>query len=779
MADSADRHQHAVESVRAGDYAAAIPELRDLHESFPENETFLHDYISALSWNQEDQAAVDLEPMLNVETAPLYVVDAIAKSARNARAYGLAEKWYRRALATAPDNLDFTIGLAFSLAEAGEYDRANAVFAALPTPTRNSPPVLAARAYIQRLGGQLIAALHAYDLLLAEQPNDFDALRGKALVLRDLLLPEQALALARPHPGILTGDEIARLEVDALAVQLRITADTAYPREMDGQLLDRTIEAIENHLAQSEPSPAALALEYDRIAALTERNEADKAIAAFEALDTPDQQIPAYVLSAAGKAYLQAEEPQEAVRLLELAHNVPPVDLETELSLIYAYLDTNRFNDAARLVADTLDRYPMLLRSADSVVIKGNEDRMRAEVVAAIADSSIERHALAQSRLESILADSPNNPDVRHELANIYRWRGWLERSVFEYDQVLTMDDTMVYAQAGRAFALLEAQEYPAVEATVNSLSELQNPEPVVGRLSERWRVHNRSELIVAAQSGESSGNTFGNSQRTVDAWWFTRPIAYNYRAFVHLHDAYSEFPDGDASRQRTGVGTEYRNGPWRARGELLFDRQYSNVGVAGDADWRMSDRWQLGAQIASNSSDTQLRGYRVNVESDAVGLNATMTLNESGSYSFGVRHTSFNDGNRFRSIFGNLYRRVMTRPRSLVHFNAGVSFARNSQTDVNYFAPRRDRSLTVAAEHDWRIRRRYDRVLSQRVGLQLGNYYQRGYGSGGTWQVRYAIDMSLSDALSFEFGLQRSRNRYDGLHEYNTTFLATLQARL
>ena len=157
----------------------------------------------------------------------------------------------------------------------------------MPREQRASTQVLAAQAYIRRLAGQYVAALQAYEQLLEANPNDAELLRGKALVLRDLLLPTQALALAAAHPGILTDAEIERLKVDALAIQLRLTAETVYPEELDGVLLDETIDEIDTHLLSADESAAVLALRFDRIAALTERNEAQAAIDAFNALGLP------------------------------------------------------------------------------------------------------------------------------------------------------------------------------------------------------------------------------------------------------------------------------------------------------------------------------------------------------------------------------------------------------------------------------------------------------------------------------------------------------------
>ncbi len=779
-ATRAARHARAVEALRRGEFDSSIPALRDLYQAYPGNPDYLHDYVVALSWSQQDAAALELEPLLDVASTPIYVVDAIAKSARNLGATGVAEKWYLRAIELDPENVEFRLGLAYSYAESQRYAEAERVIADLTPSEQAMPEVLTARSYILRLAGRQIAALRVYDQILETRPDDRDALRGKALLLRDLLLPTQALELAEQHPGILTDSEIERLEVDALAVQLRLASQTIYPKEIDGVMLDDTIGEIDSRLsAAGDESAAVLALRYDRIAALTERNEAEAAIEAFEALTVPVEEMPAYVLAAAGRSYLDAEQPETAVELLERAIRMPPVGISTELSLVYAYLDMDRYEDAAALEAQMLEKYPMLLRSADAAVVKGNEARMRAEVVAAIADSSIDRQEAAQNRLEGLLSDSPNNTDIRHELANVYRWRGWLERSLTEYDQVLTMDDSNLYAQVGRANTLLDAQQFAEAETTLNSLLADGNPAPVVNRLSERWSLHNRSELIVSAQTAESTGATFGTTQRAADVYWFTRPIQYNYRAFVHLHDAYSDFPEGDARRRRTGLGAEYREGPWRARGELLADHEKSDFGFAGDFDWRFSDYWLLSGNLGKNSSDMNLRGYRIDVESDVVGVSAAHSKNESVIYSFGLRHARFTDGNRFDGAFGNLRRRVLTRPRSLTHITAEVSTARNSSENVVYFAPRHDFSVMVGAEHDWRIRRRYDRQWSQHTALQVGSYDQSGFAAGLIWRARYALGVSVNDALNFDFGVERSRNLYDGQTEYATTFLLSVQARL
>ena len=185
------------------------------------------------------------------------------------------------------------------------------------------------------------------------------------------------------------------------------------------------------------------------------------------------------------------------------------------------------------------------------------------------------------------------------------------------------------------------------------------------------------------------------------------------------------------------------------------------------------------GAALELNSNQTQLRGHRLGFESDRFGLSAEYSPHESSYYRFGVNTLGYSDGNQHESLYGTLIRRVLTRPRSITSITADISMSRNALQDVAYFAPSRDVGIVVGGTHEWRIRRRYDRLLVQRSSVELGEYHQSGFRSGRLWRIGYAIEYRINDALLVEFGAQRSRNFYDGAPEYDTTLAATLNARL
>jgi biofilm PGA synthesis protein PgaA len=774
------RHAQAIAWARAGQYTPAIDALEELRSAHPANRSLLNDTILVLGWAEHDQQVLDLAASIDASAAPLEIARTVAKAARNRREFALAATWYERALARAPADVDSRIGLALALADAGDAAAARASLDALDASAQMTLPALLARAYVDERSGNLIAALDQYNAILRLDPTHRGALRGKALVLRALLLPTQALELAATHAGILTEAEIARLKVDEIAVELRLAARTPYPPALRGGFTAQTVTALDAYLAGAEDPGARTALGLDRVVALADANRYAEAVAAFEALPATGSALPPFVVLAVGEAYRGVRRPEAALGVVEPAAQANPRDVELAFSLINTYLDLERYADAYALTERLTTEAPLLNTEPGSTVVKGNPQRLRAELVAGVADAYGDQLVAAQARFEALLADAPNNLDLRHELANVYRWRQWLDRSLFEYRQVLTVNADLLSARIGYGYAQIDAHEFPEVATTVAELTADYGDEPAVQRLAEEWSLHNRSELTVTAQSGESSGATFGTDSYRVDTYWYTRPYAYRWRGLVHLHDAYAEFPEGVGERQRIGVGSEYRAERWTAMGEISDARGDSgDLGARGAVDWRLSDAWTLAGLVDFNSNDVPLRGARVGVEADVAGLTAHYTRDESLSAGVGMRFQGLSDGNAAHYVFANGRQRIVNRPRWKVDVTGELAASQADRNDVVYFSPTGDTSLWAGLYHEGRLFRRYERSLVQTASIALGRYAQEGYSTGDVWRAEYGLRWQPGKRLTFGAGVERARMRYDGVPEYSTEFLATVRARL
>ena len=775
----AAQHARAIEMGREGHYDEALESLQQLRLADPDDELLLHDQIVILSWADRDQEVLDSGLPIGVDGVPLDVQLAVAKSARNLKQFSLAAEWYEHAVAVDPSGVQSRLGLALTYADQGNIAAAGEILSTVEATVAELTAVQLAQAYVLERAGDPIETLARYDAVLADTPENRVALRGKALALRSLRLPRQALQLARAYPGILSEQEMARLQVDYLVLQMRLVSKTPYPPGRGSDQLNSTLEALNELAASTSDEVANIALAYDRVVALADLNQAEAAVAAFEGLGGEFELLPPYVLAAAGRAYLQNQQPGQALRVLEYAVSTNPNDLELKLTLIYTYLDLDRYQDVYALTESLTAELPLINTETDSPVVKGNQERLRAELIAGFAEAYGDQLAAAQQRFEELLAEAPNNPDLRQELANVYRWRGWLDRALFEYRQVLATRENMLSAQIGYAHAQLDARQFREVEATVQEFGRTNRNEPAVVRLNELWQLHDKRLLEIDGSFGDSSGDTFGSTQYRVDTTFYTKPLAYHYRGLILLHDGFAEFPEGDSRRRRIGVGAEYRAERWTALGELSVNRSGGgDLGVLGSIDWRIGDHWALAGLLDLDSNDVPLRGHRVGVSADVLGVTARFAANEATAVDFGWRYMELTDGNEGSRLSANGRHRLVGQPRWMLDLTGEIFTSRNELQDVTYFSPEHDLGLFVGVAHEWRIFRRYERRLVLATQAQIGRYDQAEFSSGELWRLNLRLRWQLSTSLQLEFGAERAQMFYDGTPEQNTFFLAALQAR-
>jgi biofilm PGA synthesis protein PgaA len=774
-ADSA----RATALARAGRYDEALAILRELRAAAPGDAALLHDETAILGWAERDDAVLVNAASLDPTTTPVYVLAIVAKAARNLRRFDEAALWYRRTLERAPEHLDAMLGLALTEADRRDLAAARAALVTVPPASADTTSVLLTRAYVAQAAGQSLEALRYYEQVLERSPDDRGAARGKALTLRALLLPTEALAFAAEHDGILTDAEVARLRADEAALRVRLVTSTPYPPPQRAAGYSRALSALDESLATLTDPAALVAVRSDRVIALSQANRSREAIAAFEELRAATPSPPFEALVAAGRAHLDVGEADRALELLLAARALKQSDVEVRFDLVFAYLAAERPNDALREARAVASELPPLQTGPGGVVTKGNPAALRAELVVAVAEAYADQLASAQRRLEALLAAAPNNADARQELANVYRWRGWLDRSQAEYRQVLAVEPDGIGARAGYAHARLDAAAFAEVDRTVEELSLLDATDPAVRRLTERWNVEQRSELRVDVQAAESSGTTFGSEQHGTTATWLTQPLG-QWRAIARAEYQSAEFPEGEGSLRRVGGGAELRSEHWLTSALAMRHTDGDHdLGLRVSGDRRLSDRWRVGAFLDVDSSDTPLRGRRVGLSTDVIGSIAELRPNESGGVSFGWQHREHSDGNEGDSYFAQGWYRLRNDPRSKLDVTGDLSTASNATDQVVYFSPRHDVFALAGVRHNWRFYRRAERSLVQVVDVAAGRYDQAGYDTGDLWRLGYRLRVEWSSTLRAELGAERARMFYDGAPEYTTSFTLDLTARL
>ena len=765
--------------ARAGRYDEALDLLRTLRAASPDDARLLHDETVVLGWAERDDAVLANAAVLDSSVAPAYVLAAAGKAARNLRRFDEAARWYSLALLRQPGDVEATLGLALTEADRGDVAAARSALAQLPAASAAAKPVLLATAYVAQAANQPLDALRRYERVLAATPRDRDAARGKALALRALLLPTQALEFAAEHDGILSDAELARLKADETALQVRLVTATPYLPPQRATQYTQTLAALDESLATIADPAARAAVRSDRVIALAQAHRSADAIAEFEALRDEVASPSFDTLLAAGRAYLEAGDADRSVELLLAASALKPSDVEARFDLVFAYLAAERQRDALEVAHALTRELPATSSGPGALVTKGNPAALRAEVVAALAEAYADQLASAQQRLEALLAAAPNNVDARQELANVYRWRGWLDRSQAEYRQVLAVQPDAIATRAGYAHARLDAAAFDEVERTVAELTALDAEDPAVRRLEQRFELERRSELTLDMSGGRSSGTTFGSEQSNATVTWLSQPLN-RWRAVARVEDASAEFPEGPGELQRAGGGAEYRFEQWRASALVMRHTDGDGeLGLALHGGRRLGDRWRLAASLDLDSSATPLRGRRESLRTDVVGALAEMRPSENAGASFGWQRRDHSDGNEGETWSAQGWFRVMNAPRGKLDVTGEVSAASNASDQVSYFSPRHDLFALAGMRHTARLYRRGERTVTQVVDAAAGRYDQAGFATGEIWRLDYRLRLDLRESLHAEIGAQRSRMFYDGAPEYGTSLLLGVTARL
>ncbi len=776
----ADERDRAVSLARDGRFDDALALIATLRELAPENVGLLYDETVIFGWAGQDARVTENASLIDRHAAPEYVLGAIAKAFRNQQDFESARQWYAVMLETNPALLDARIGLVMTLADAGDIEAAWQVLAETPTDQQDAVQVTLAKAYIHELQGRYMDALARYQEALVIEPDNRAALRGKALVLRMALLPRQALDIGRAHPGLLSDEEMFALEADVVALQIRQGASSTYPVPRRFEGTDRAIAYLDELLEKPGIDPGTRRrLQFDRIVALSDRLRMTEAVMAYEAMQVAPEHTPTYVLVSVGQAYLYERKPAMASRYLEMAVAREPGSIDYKFRLFFAYADLQRHGRALELAESLLADLPPTNPVPGSDLAKGSDAYLRAAILVGLGKAFADQLADSQAHFEALLAELPHNTDFRQELANVYRWRGWLDRSLAEYAQVLAVEPDLLSARIGNAHAQLDAAHFERVDAELDSLARLYGDEPAVKSLGKRWQTHNRWEVLIDGQTGESTGSTFGQDQYEIDVNLYSQPIAYRLRAFLSAHEAYAEFPEGFVRRERYGAGLEYRHRRLLLSGSVTDAKDGDAVGFRGRLAYRASDFWTLSTRVETNSNASPLRAEPEGVTGDLVGLDARYARHESAAIWASATQLSISDGNTLNSFMLGAERRLFNGADYKLALLGEAYYGTSEFDDAIYYSPRESVSWMAGLRNEWAMYRRYDLALIHRLTGKAGEHDQGSFGSNRIWSAEYEFSLQISPRLSARIGVLRTRNVYDATREYGTFLLAGISGRL
>lgn len=783
-----NQYQEALNLVRSGDLPRAESILHRLTTLDPENRRFEHDYIQVLGLLGKDQKVLEYAGRRGHDSLPVYVLETIARSARNLRNYDLSRRFYTRASERSPDRLTPKIGLALLSIDQRDVDPAVRILSELEVAHPDDLDVLYALAYAWETSGDLFQSLRVYEKILRLKPGDSDILRRRIIAINELGANAIAIEKAQEHEGLLSADQWARLKWDKAAHQVRWGEIPSATEKNRFDETDRAINTLHENLKFAEnlpndPQTWSDRARYDLIVALRDRREMRQVIQHAERLQAQGADPPAYVLAAIGDAYLYLENPEAAQDWYLKALRKDPRLFNVELALFYAYIEAEEFESAFELIdrmaAEQTDVRRYWVDQGKRALVKGNPRKTLTETTAALARAYGNDLEEAQRRIDSLAALAPFNPNLRKEKANIYYWRGWPRAAQKEYEQALNIDPKDLGLKLGLARNHLERRRYREAERSISELAGLYREDKEVRRQNRLWQIHNDRELQLDVKGGISSGTIQGSDTLTFDQRLFSAPLDYDYRVFLHTLWNKTTFPEGIGRFGHYGLGVEYRQPDFLVTAEI-HDNDFTEHRVGGTlfGAYNPDDYWSFSGSLQSFSAETPYRALKNGVFAESVDLAVGYRVSESRSFDGGGGFLNFSDGNKRFSLAAEYLERWIAGPSYLLDTHLNVTYSNNSKSDVPYFNPKNDVSAGITFDHDWLTYRRYDKAFHQRLALTGAGYWQDGFGVAPVGSLLYEHRWTANYCFDLKYGAAVASRVYDGIRQLDLEYFMTLNWR-
>jgi biofilm PGA synthesis protein PgaA len=776
-----ERRQLALVAAREGHFDDSFSTFRGLIKDFPEDVGIKADYIVVLTWAQKNQEALDFAKSIDINAAPTYCINALARAARDSGNYAQALTLYEQVKLREPNNLDPVLGMILTHIDTGEFDEANSDLSLLRQKYPNNIEVYRALSYLGQQTKQPVIVIDANTHILGLNNNDKAAARTLIIAAREAGATTQAMMLVEKYPEAVDKNEIDKINNDAAAMYIawglygvKEPANRFIDTDKALEKLDEAChcdwKTLDLHLDRNQN------LVFDRIVALRNRYRMQEAINQYTQLVQAKITPPSYVLNAVGDAYLYKRMPEDALKAYDASIAKDSINIETKFSKFYSLVEIERFDDASSLIDSISKDVPSYRSRTKNPVVRANEAKLAIDSKAAYLLAYGDDLAGAETKFQALNNIGPMNHDVDVALAEIWRWRGWPEKTEQRMSKTIQDYPNEVLPKTILANAHLDLRDWRVAEAETQSLVNDYPENSSVQELNRRLQLHNRRQLTVDAFTSQSSGSTLGSRSKGLNAVLYSSPIDYNYRAFLSSQYEYAKYPEGVGHAFFPGVGLEYTNRDWHLTG-AVSQAIPTNNGITSTltAEYRLNDYWSLASLLDINSSQMPLRGIRTGTSGDLINVSSIYRWSDLTRASIVAGYMNMDDGNQRELINLAFDRRLITKPHYKLTAHVLVDTSHNKQIDVAYFNPASDLDTKFILDNEWMLWRRYERSFSHRLQIGAGQYWQKGFGTDSTWSISYEQQFKWDDAFEIDYGVERSRHPYDGVNETATQFFARL----
>ena len=780
------RRQTALQAAKEGRFDDSLPVLVALVNEAPADIGIKADYIVVLTWAKKYQEALSAAANMDTKSIPSYCVNALAKAARNTAQFPQALNYYQELINRDVNALDPLLGKTLTLTDAGNYAEAQTQLSKLRQQFPNNADVYRALSYLGQQAKQPVVVVDANIRLLEINNQDVDAARALIIAAREAGANKQAVALAVKYPSAANQVEINKINNDSAAqhiawghLKTKIPAQRFADTDKALLKLDEACRCDWNGLDLSSDKPNTSRnrnLVFDRMLALRDRYHMLDVITHYQQLENAKIDPPAYVLNAAGDAFLYQRMPEDALKAYEASLLKAPTNVETKFSKFYALIELEQHDQATKLVDEISQNLVAYRNRPKNPVIRQEDAKLDADSKAYYVRAYGDDFETAEDHFQALNNVGPMNNSVRMALGEIWRWRGWPVRAEKRFNEVTDDYEEQASPSINLANTLLDLRDWQHAETEIQPLVAEYPENSAVQALENRWDLHNKHQLTMDGFSSKSAGTTFGSRTQGLNATLYSKPINYNYRAFVSTQYDHAIFPEGTGRVLYLGVGLEYTNRDWRLTGQIS-QASLSNIGVSTTltADYRKDDYWSFASALEINSSNMPLRGLRVGTSGDMISASGVYRWSDLTRAAVGASYMKMEDGNQRQSLYLTLDRRLITKPHYKLTTHLRMDTSHNNESNVNYFNPERDLEVGAVLDNEWLLWRRYERSFGHRLQVGVGEYWQKSFGSSLSWSISYEQQFKWDNRFEIDYGISRAQHAYDGTDELSTQLFARL----
>ncbi|NOT17030.1 MAG: poly-beta-1,6 N-acetyl-D-glucosamine export porin PgaA [Sulfuriferula sp.] len=772
------RHQ-AIAQARAGQLDIAIQLLQKLHLNYPDDAAVTSDLIVLLRLAHKNTDIIQLTQTTPVSVIADYAVIPWAGAFRD-------EKDFRKAQAILVERRA-KLGIKAQILYAAitlELGQTELAIAALPTETYPGLDAddFAKMAYVYRMAGNPTAALRLASIALARSPQYPAAVHEQVLSLSSIGAASMARSMAAQYPDFFTASELDYLQAEQTALAARNAAQEKQRLDNQGQYalsnvpLKQALRELDDNLIKfANDDSLLLRTRYDRIFVLRSMGMMQASIDEFSALKEP---APSYVRRAAADAYLQLHQPETAVTLYEdVIKANPNADVETYLGLYFAYVESEHYNDAERILTH-LDKTTPAWHNDQAAHVERLENWERIDVDDQLAMDAIYRHQgqLAQQRIDNLVARAPRSDSLINTKATIERWRG-LPLKAMETTKLAVMyapdnRDTLV----NLANNARDLEDYATWGERITALHQMFPDDNSVqiknsyAQWLDRDRFSISSEYIYGTSRGNATNAVKGNQDQTLITTLYSPWTQNGWRGFLQQQYQSADYDTGSVNYNRVGVGAEWRWDRKRAWA-LLSDDQLTgnNVGIAGGWSQWLNDHWQYSISGDSYDTATPLLAKQAGLSGKSLSTRLTWRENEARSAYLNLSVLAISDGNKRYDLDAGFSQRLWANAHHITTGGIDIFAEHNTQPGGVYFNPANTQSVALRLEHEWLTWRRYERSFTQYFKLTAGMGQQTDFGSFPVASAYYEHRWAVSRTWEFHYGIGWSSQSYDGQNEQRT----------